>query len=102
MPIQPLSSIRTPMQSQPSAKVKVLEVDQWVSTGNIQDFTLENFDFKKVKGGDSAAAFALFGRSNIKIREVNENEQPFIGNVWFKPGVDGKLQRWKANYDSSD
>jgi len=82
------------------SKIKVLELDQWTSTGNITDFTLEDFELQKVKGGDSKAAQLIFGGHAI-IREVEELQTPPIGNVWFRLGVNGKLQFYKSNYDSS-
>ena len=84
------------------AKIKVLQVDQWTSTGNITDLSLENFELEKVEGGDSEAAKNIFGGHAI-IREVNENDEPSIGYVWFKTRKKtGKLVFWKAHYDSGD
>lgn len=81
-------------------KIRILEVDQWTSTGNVKDFTLEDFDPAKVRGGDSEAIRKIGGWA--RIIEVDEDARPSIGHVWFRPGPDGKLQHWKANYDSSD
>ena len=82
------------------AKVKVLEVDQWTSSGNVTEFTLEDFDIEKVRGGDAEAIRAI-GIGGAGIREVEEGETPWIGRVWYRPGPDGKLKLWKHNYDSS-
>jgi len=82
--------------------MKVLEVDQWTSTGNVTDFTMDEFELANVHGGDSEAAQAIFGGS-AKVREVSENASPYIGNVWFKTDPQtGKLVHYKSNYDSSD
>jgi hypothetical protein len=83
-------------------KVKVLEVDQWTSTGNIQNFTMESFDMRKMSGGDSEAARQIFG-GHAAIREVSPNESPSIGEVWYiSDPKTKKLKFFKANYDSSD
>ena len=82
--------------------IKVLEVDQWSSTGNIRDFGFSDFDIKKVKDGDSEAARAIFG-GHSKIMEVEENDRPDIGNAWFiEDSNTKKFVFYKANYDSSD
>jgi len=81
--------------------IKVLETDQWTSTGNVHDFTLDNFNLQDVHGGDSEAAKVIFGGRGI-IKEVEENACPSIGNVWFRPNPEtGKLELWKHNYDTS-
>jgi hypothetical protein len=41
-------------------KMKVLEVDQWTSTGNVEKFSFKDFDLEKVKGGDSEAVKLIF------------------------------------------
>ena len=88
-----------------SAKPKtitVLEVDQWTSTGNIKDFSMEDFTLNKVKGGDSEAAKQIFG-GYAAVREVRESDSPSIGEVWFISDPQShRLKFFKANYDSSD
>jgi len=81
--------------------MKILEVDQWTSTGNIEDFTLADFVICDVRGGDSAAARKIFG-GKAEVREVDEADRPPLGTAWFIEGDNGKLKRWKTNYDSSD
>lgn len=86
-------------------KIKIVETDQWTSTGNVTKFTLEDFEreeaLDKIQGGDSEASRSL-GIASGRVKEVDENARPRIGNVWFKPGESGKLELWKSNYDSSD
>lgn len=83
-------------------KIKVLEVDQWTSTGNVQNFTMEDFNLGKVKGGDSEAAKQIFG-GHAAIREVSPQDAPHIGEVWYiSDPQSNKLKFYKANYDSSD
>jgi len=82
-------------------KIKILEVDQWTSTGNVKNFTFKNFEIGKVGGGDSEAIRQISGGHAI-IKEVDENDYPSKGNVWFRAGKNGKLEYWKSNYDSSD
>jgi|GEM_PF-2379207 len=87
---------------QAAKKMKVLEVDQWTSTGNISDFSMKDFDLEKLEGGDSGAAKQIFGGHAV-IREVSENASPSIGEVWFISDQEtNRLKFWKANYDSSD
>lgn len=84
--------------------MKVLEVDQWTSTGNIKDFSMSEWEggmaMPKISGGDSAAAKCIFG-GHFRIKEVNELLRPSIGKVWYKEGEGGKLELYKSNYDSS-
>ena len=90
-----------------SASVKVLEVDQWTSTGNVAGTKMEDWEadtnkmLRSVRGGDSEAAQAIFGGHAV-IREVSEFSGPSVGNVWFKPDENGILKLWKHNYDSGD
>ncbi len=82
--------------------MKVLEVDQWTSTGNISDFGFADYNLDKVRGGDSEAARAIFGGWSL-VREVSENDSPSIGHVWFREDpVIKKFVFYKANYDTSD
>lgn len=85
--------------------MKVVEVDQWSSTGNVTDFSMADFEngnaFQEVEGGDSRAAKQIFGGFCV-IREVEETDHPRLSKVWFKEGADGKLEFYKANFDSSD
>ncbi len=83
-------------------KIKVLQVDQWTSTGNITDFTMKDFGLGKVQGGDSAAVKVIFGGSAM-IRWVDKDDRPPIAHVWFRTDrKTRKLKLFKANYDSSD
>jgi hypothetical protein len=80
--------------------MKILEVDQWTSTGDVERYNFETFDLNKVSGGDSEAVRAIFGGHAV-IREVAEEDNPVIGCVWFIE-LNGYFKQWKANYDSSD
>ena len=84
------------------AKVKVLEVDQWTSTGNIEQYSFSDFDLGKVSGGDSETIRKI-GIAGASVMEVEEADSPSIGRVWYREGKNGKLERWneKANCDSS-
>lgn len=81
--------------------MKVLEVDQWTSTGNVSEYTMNDFDINQIDGGDAETALAI-GIASFEIKEVSEDAHPKIGYVWFKEGKDGKLEKYKTNYDSSD
>ena len=81
--------------------MRVLEVDQWTSTGNVEEHTMKDFDINGVEGGDAKAAREIFG-GHAKILEVHEESRPRCGYVWFITGEDGKLKFWKGSYDSSD
>ncbi|MEK7516303.1 MAG: hypothetical protein AAB562_01775 [Patescibacteria group bacterium] len=81
-------------------KIRILEVDQWTSTGNVEDLTLDDFDIDNVRGGDSEA-IRVIGIADARIREVEESWVPTMGSVWYRPGANGKLEHWKATYDSS-
>ena len=81
--------------------MKIIQVDQFTSTGNIESLDFETVELSAISGGDSQAAKAIFGGS-FDIREVDDNDGPRIGYVWFKKGEDGKCKSYKFNYDSSD
>ena len=65
-------------------RVKILEVDQWAATDNI-----EGAKFKGWSGHGTVC-------------EVLETAKPPKGYVWFKPDKKGILKLWKSNYESSD
>lgn len=84
--------------------IRVLEVDQWTSTGNIREHKwadLERRGIAAIEGGDSAAAKAIFG-GRFVFRSVEECKGPALGSVWFRKGTDGYPVLYLANYDSSD
>ncbi len=81
-------------------KVTVLEVDQWTSTGDVEGKLLSEFCLREIRGGDSEAARAL-GIASARLREVDENQRPGIGDVWYRVDENGRLVFWKANYDTS-
>lgn len=84
-----------------SSLIRVLEVDQWTSTGNIGDFSMADFELESVQGGDSEAIRRAFG-GFATIKEVDPRQRPMVGHVWFRESLEsGKLEQWKANYDSS-
>jgi len=88
-------------------KVRVLEVDQWTSTGNVEGTKLADWESNQKDmlnsrmGGDSEAARTIFGGS-ARVIEVREDAEPWLGNVWFREDEQGLLFRWKFNYDSGD
>jgi hypothetical protein len=41
-------------------------------------------------------------KEKVKILDVDENQTPPWGDVWYKKGKNGELVIHKANYDSSD
>lgn len=88
------------MEESIEKKIKVLEVDQWTSTGDMGRFNFETFQLLNVKGGDSEAIRRISGGHAI-VKEVSPNDIPSRGNVWYTE-VDEKFKLYKANYDSSD
>jgi hypothetical protein len=80
--------------------IKVLEVDQWTSTGNVGDYNFRTWQLEDVVGGDSEAARAIFGGHGF-VKEVDERDYPRRGYVWFTE-ADDRFRLYKANYDSSD
>jgi hypothetical protein len=81
--------------------MKIIEVDQFTSTGNVTCQLFEAVSLGSISGGDSEAAKAIFGGS-FRLREVDENAKPSLGHVWFKKGINGYCELYKANYDTSD
>jgi hypothetical protein len=82
-------------------KIKILEVDQWTHTGNIEELAIKNFDIKKVKGGDSETIRKIFGGHAVFL-EVDEDERPSEGKVWYRITRGGRFKFYKENYDTSD
>lgn len=82
--------------------MRVLEVDQWTSTGNIRELSWSELERRGnvVEGGDSEAARAIFG-GRFRFLTVGLAEGPPIGTVWFTCGDDGRPKLYRANYDSS-
>jgi hypothetical protein len=81
--------------------MKVLETDQWTSTGNVSDFGFHDFNLDKIHGGDADAVKNIFGGS-ARIKEVPDDWNPPIGSVWFIEDPETqKFKLWKCNYDSS-
>ena len=83
--------------------IKVLETDQWTSTGNVTAFSwkeLKKNGIQCISGGDSKSARIMFGGS-FHFREVNETDSPSIGSVWFIKDDKGFPVVWKTRYDSS-
>jgi len=88
-------------------KVRVLEVDQWTYTGNIEGTKLVDWEenqkdmLNSRTGGDAEAIRAIFGGS-ARTMMVDESAEPMLGHVWFRENEQGLLFRWKFTYDSSD
>jgi hypothetical protein len=83
--------------------MRILEVDQWTSTGNITELSwseLEQQGIKAIAGGDSGAAKVLFG-GHMRFMTVSPAERPVIGTVWYVCGDDGRPKLYRANYDTS-
>ena len=89
--------------------IKVLEVNQWMSTGDLKAFKWDelvdaygNVNLDCVSGGDSEAIQQICG-SGASVKEVNETDTPPWASVWFiKDKKTGRMEYYKANYDSSD
>lgn len=81
-------------------EIRVIEVDQWTSTGDIASQDFDTVTLWSVRGGDSSAAKAIFGGHFVR-KTVPVTASPAVGNVWFRKGPNGKCEFLKANYDSS-
>jgi len=85
----------------------VIEMDQWSQTGDIDKWTFEEWvglignlkdgHAPKLEGGDAQAGQAIFG-GDYAVKEVDEDDRPRLGLVWFIEGSGGELERWKANF----
>ncbi len=82
-------------------ELTVIEVDQWTSSGNIEELDFDSLTLDNISGGDSEAVKVIFG-GTLNRKQVSENDTPSIGNVWYIKDEDGKCKIWKYNYDSSD
>jgi len=83
--------------------IRVLEVDQWTSTairGDLSWGDLKTLGINGVSGGDSEAARVIFG-GHFRFRDVEADDTPRIGDVWFIEDARGFPTIWKTQYDSS-
>lgn len=81
--------------------IRVIQIDQFTSTGDIRNQDFDAVTLSSISGGDSLAAKVIFGGS-FAVKEVNLNDDPRIGYVWFIKGENGKCTLYKSNYDTSD
>lgn len=81
--------------------IRVIQIDQFTSTGDIREQDFEAVTLNSISGGDSLAAKVIFGGS-FTVKEVSIDDSPRIGYVWFKKGENGKCALYKSNYDTSD
>ncbi len=81
-------------------KMRVLETDQWTSTGDVEGSPASAFCLEAVTGGDSAAARAL-GIARGEWLSVEPGAMPPVGSVWFFVDQAQRLRKWRASYDSS-
>jgi len=87
-------------------EVEIIEMDQWSSTGDLDDWTYKQMKdaieigpdthTPAIKGGDAEAAQAIFG-GDYTVKTVSESDIPRKGLVWFTEGDNGGLVRWKHN-----
>ena len=77
--------------------IEVIEVDQWTSSGNIEELDFDSVGLDQIKGGDSEAVKVIFG-GHFKRKLVNRNDRPDTAQVWYKKGKNGKCKFWKYNY----
>jgi len=86
---------------------EVIEMDQWSSTGDLDEWTFEQMKntienlkdghAPAIEGGDAEAAQAIHGGS-YAVKEVGGDDSPRTGRVWYVEGEDGGLERYKWNY----
>ena len=81
--------------------MKVLEIDQWTSTGDLKKLNMNDFNLDDVNGGDAEVARKI-GIATAKIKDVDESSFPPLGKVWVIEGAEGMVEIYKANYASSD
>jgi hypothetical protein len=83
--------------------IEVIEVDQWTSTGDIEQqiFSVVSIFPAAIHGGDSEAAREL-GIDMFKMKRVRAEDSPPMARVWYVEGDDGYCKFWKATHDSSD
>jgi len=82
--------------------VRVLQVDQWTSSGKLTGRAVADVLHSGVVGGDAVAARRL-GVASMILTEVALDAEPRRGDVWYCVSADGTIGGiWKANYDSSD
>lgn len=86
------------------AKIKVLEVSQWMSTGGMELFSFADFDENKLIGRDIETIKKL-GMLKSSVKFVDFDASPPLGKVWYAEKTNGKtkgkLFLYKQNLDTS-
>lgn len=89
---------------------EIIELDQWSSTADLDDYTFERLKqaiescddgyVPKLEGGDSDAAVGM-GIASFEVKEVEESDKPKKGFVWYRETEDGGIEMYKANTAST-
>jgi len=87
--------------------IEVIKMDQWSSTGNLDEWTYEQMKdtienlkdghAPAIEGGDAEAAQKIHG-GRYAVAEVEDEETPPKGMVWYVEGDGGDLERYKTNF----
>jgi hypothetical protein len=81
--------------------IKVIQVSQAMASGSVEPLEFDTFTTENVFGGDSNLARER-GLDYFTLLDVEPNENPRLGTVWFIKGPDGKMTRYKQNLDMSE
>lgn len=88
------------VRDQEVSLVKVIEVDQWSSTG-CKGLMFDAAVLASMQSPDAEVARDI-GIAKLDRKVVLETANPEIGKVWFRRGMAGEMELWKSNYDTSD
>lgn len=91
--------------------VEVISIDQHSSTADqVDEWDYETWkkvingcgvdEVPSLSGGDAKAAQKIHGGS-YSVKEVNEDDSPRWGFVWFVKDSDGSMKKYKTNYATS-
>ena len=79
--------------------MEIIQVNQFASGKAFDDLDFDTLTDDTIVGKQEICD--VIG-SSFQRKTVTSNDEPFIGNVWYKKGKDGKCEIYKYHYDSSD
>ena len=79
--------------------MEIIQVTQFASSKEFENSDFDTLTDNTIVGKQEICD--VIGSGFIR-KTVKEDDEPYIGSVWYKKGSDGKCEYYKAHYDSSD
>jgi len=82
--------------------MEIIQVNQFASGEHIEVMNFDDITESLVHNDPNTHDIVDHIGTSFQRKTVTSDDEPFIGNVWYKKGNDGKCEYYKAHYDSSD